>query len=425
MIMKKLIAIAVVFALVAGGVFAVDLTGTVFGGVRLFQGSNYWNPGDPDSDTWEDDYPGLPTDFGWMNINQDMKMRGSAGMSRIRLEGSGEAGDGNFGGWYRIEANASVYGLAWWKPIDMFKMSIGGNPDGIFGKEGYSGWMFYQMPCDVGIANNGNTWGGGYLYWTAKFRNAFYAGIDQNALLLEVKPVDMFGLNIVLPYFQFSGAEVKDIFKHMTIQADVNLDFGNIALTFDLIDNEVDPEKIGAKLYLYFGLSAIDNLSLDVGVGFTLPQSISEDFGGTSIKMTRMNPIAFGVAAQFDVNDSFGLRARLLAEFMGSTKVDVSGVDPENDPMVVGVDLLPYFGISDSMKVFFSVGLGMASHKDWEKALISWHVNPYLQVGAQWGPTFYAGVRLWSSGEDTYSLTWEKKSKAFSFEVPIGIQVSF
>jgi hypothetical protein len=435
MIMKKLIVVAVVFALAAGGVFAADIGATVFGGVRLMQADNIEGT----------------------NVGYD------AGMTRLRLEGSGELDDGKFGAWIRFDplggtatgvgANGSftfkdedgedvtidvggntdsfVAGLAWWKPIDQFKLTIGGNPDGLYGKEGYSGWMFYQMPSDIGIVSPHSVWGGPYLTpnWNgfAKYRNAFYGGFDGYGLFLDIKPVDMLGINLILPYFDWfggsdpekNGKSVGGVFKNMTVQVDVNLDFGNIALTFDLEswtkDNDKPNGAIGGKAYLYFNLSAIDNLSLDVGIGFPLPKSRD---GGYK----HQDPIAAGLAAKFDVNDSFGLKARLLAQFAGSeTKYD--GADPVKDPFVLGLDLLPYFAISDSLKAFVGLGLTMASHEDYEKAEIGWHFNPYLQIGQEWGPTFYAGIRAYSL---YFDKTGEKNDKSvIHFEIPIGIQVSF
>jgi hypothetical protein len=430
MIMKKLIAIAVVFALVAGGVFAADIGATVFGGVRLIEG-----------DTQENHNMGY-----------------GAGMTRARLEGSGENDDGNFGAWIRFDAGdgaganlgLGTSALAWWKPIDQFKLIIGGNPDGMYGKEGYAGWMFYQMPSDIGIVQPASVWGGGYLnpdYWmygsigaAAKYRNAFYGGFGDNGLFLEIKPVDMFGLNILLPYFgggddgyigsdtEKWGKSVGGVFKRMTIQADVNLDFGNIALTFELNPwtKEVDkPEgAIGGKAYLYFNLSAIDNLALDFGVGFPLPQSADG--------YKHQDPIAIGLAAKFDVNDSFGLKARLLAQLAGSTKYGEA--DPVKDPLVLGLDLLPYIGINDSMKAFIGLGLVMISfpevNGDKFDSVIGFHFNPYLQIGAEWGPTFYAGIRVYTYGDkksEKSAFGWdgEDVSAPIHFEIPIGIQVSF
>ena len=157
--MKKLIAISVVFALVAGAVFAVDVTGTVFGHYDVLKG-----------DTGKD------------SAGNSNKVTAGGGMDRIRLDGAGEAGDGAFGGYIRTEThNHSVgkddalqdtnwdgepdsivvngpggfYGNAWWKPIDQFKLLIGSNGgDGFIGKEGVTGWMFQQTAYDTGVLSD-------------------------------------------------------------------------------------------------------------------------------------------------------------------------------------------------------------------------------------------------------------------------------
>jgi hypothetical protein len=59
------------------------------------------------------------------------------------------------------------------------------------------------------------------------------------------------------------------------------------------------------------------------------------------------------------------------------------------------------------------------------KAVVGWYINPYLQVGAQWGPTFYAGIRFWSDGSDTWDMEGDKKGKTMNFAVPIGLILSF
>jgi hypothetical protein len=424
--MKKLIAISVIFALAMGGVFAVDVGGTVFGGVRVLQA---------DSGKHIDPSNGK-------EVANDPT--GAAGMTRIRLEGSGENDDGTFGGWLRFDPLGGtnlggssttvlmgvdddgepiygsagggnfVSGLAWWKPIDQVKLTIGGNPDGLYGKEGYSGWMFYQMPSDIDIVSPHSVWGGPYFNpdWSgyAKYRNAFYGGFGDNGLMLDIKPMDMLGINIILPYFR--NDKLENIFKNTTAQLDLNLDFGNIALTFEADSNHPDPDMIGAKFYLFFGLGAVDNLDLSIGVGFKAPETDKD-------KNTRMDPLAIGLAAKYDVNDAFGLKARLLVQVAGNYKPD--GGDQVDDPIFFGIDLLPYYGVNDSLKIFFSLGLWMKNHEDWDDPSVGFHVNPYVQIGAEWGPTFYAGIRLWS---DEVSATGDD-DPLIKFEIPIGIQVSF
>jgi hypothetical protein len=432
--MKKLIAIAVVFALAAGGVFA-DVGGAVIGTVNLFQG----------------------------NTAEGSEVTGGAAMNRVRIEGTGENDDGTFGAFLRLEGGqygGAIIGgggynvpglsaLAWWKPIDQIKLTIGGNPDGIFGKEGYAGWMFHQIVADTGVVNASQAWGcdytlggppwndrpdmeegEGYAPAPAIFRDAFYAGFDSLGLLLEIKPVDMFGINIVLPYF-IDNEKVSDIFKQMTIQADINLDFGNIALTFDLIENTMDPDKIGAKLYAYFGLSAIDNLSLDVGIGFKLPQSYSA-FG---YKATRMDPIAFGLGMKFSATDSFGIKARLLAEAGGSSKTDLSGDIAIKDPFALIFEVIPFFSVSDSVTIFADIGLNMVGAFKYDgetvaESGVGFHFNPYVQIGNEWGPSFFVGVKVWASPSWVLAtegtIPYVKADKTIiNFAVPIALNVSF
>jgi hypothetical protein len=433
MIMKKLIAIAVVFALAAGMVFAADIGANVIGTVNLF-GSN---------------------------TGTGSTIQGSANFNRLRLEGSGENGDGNFGAWLRLEIDGGMFqgvdedttpflsGLAWWKPIDQIKLTIGGNPDGIFGKEGFAGWMFRQTANDTGVVTGDDAWGcdytvggppwghvkiptpysddglkGIHAFGAAVFRNAFYGGTGGPGLLLEIKPVDMIGLNVILPYF--GGGLVKGIFQHMTVQVDVNLDFGNIALTYELIDNAMNPGKIGQKAYLYFGLSAIENLSLDVGIGFRFPEN-----DGYVLKTTRNYPMSIGVAAKYNISDSFGLKARVLAELAGSAKT--VGYVAYKDPLQLIFQVLPFFSINDSVTIFADIGLNIVGQSKYDGNKLAdsgfgWHFNPYVQIGNEWGPSFFAGIKLWSTptwGADVAGFVTPTNKAIINWSVPIALNVSF
>jgi hypothetical protein len=121
---------------------------------------------------------------------------------------------------------------------------------------------------------------------------------------------------------------------------------------------------------------------------------------------------------------------------MGSSTA--GDADAVSDPFVLGLDLLPYIGISDSMKVFIGLGLTMKSIPEVKfgdvvfqeaDSIIGWHFNPYLQVGAEWGPTFYAGIRVYSYGVKSVTVGDDglpkEVSAAINFEIPIGLQVSF
>ena len=359
--MKKLIAISVVFALVAGVAFAVDLGANVIGTVNVLES----NPDDVQS---------------------------SGTMNRVRIDGSGEAGDGAFGGYYRLEAwhwsGEAFFGNVWWKPLDQFKLILGSNGgDGFYGKEGVTGWMFYQTACDTGVTNPNNTWGGSLYGIGVQTRDAFYGGdggFDQ--VRLEIAPADIAKINVVLPFF--GGGKTADVFKKTTFQLDLNLDFGNIAVTYvgNMMEGDQQP-----SIYGYFG-GSFGDLSLDVGIGFTLP---NED--GTS------NPIGIGVGVKYAM-DTLGVKFRTVAKLAGEDKATR-----------ILADVMPYFVLGDNLTAFVSVGIGMLM-PDGGDSQLGWHFNPYIQVGEEWGAKFLAGIKASSSGVEGADVEWS---------VPIALIVSF
>jgi hypothetical protein len=342
--MKKLIAISVVLALATFSAFA-DVGGHIIGTVNVFQ-------------------DGVDS------------VEGSGGMNRLRLEGSGANEDGTFGAWLRME-EGGFQGLAWWKPIQQFKLIIGGNSDGIYGKEGVTGWGFQQMVSDTGVVYNGDyVWGWGSNPGFIVTRQAFYNGFDGQGLLLEIKPMDMIGINIVLPYM--AGGELKEIFKAVHAQVDLALDFGNIAFTYRGGSSGGFIGDTGAgTIFGYFGLSAIDNVGLDIGFRFTIP-------GDDEV----MYPIAAGLGAKITINDQFGIKARVASTFAGDDKA-----------LNLLFDILPYYAIMDGVKAFFNIGIIMNS-PDIGDMTLGWHLNPYVEIGQEWSPTFYVGFKVQKVGDD-------------------------
>jgi len=370
--MKKLIAISVVFALVAGVAFAVDLGGEVIGTVDVIKKS------------------------------EGSDVSAGAGLNRVRLQGGAEVADGKFGGWLRLDAFDTTFargdltghpwetdtqralrvsGIAWWKPIDQLKLGVGGNPDGTWGKEGNSGWMFTQGVTDTGVVSDGdNVWSKSF-----KTRNAFFGGWDNEMLFIEITPVDIVGINIAIPFFD-GGPDIGDIFMGTIAQVDLNMSFGNIALTY-----KGNSSIKASQIFGYFGLTAIDNLRIDFGIG--------ADFQDTS-------PINLGIAVKYG-RDTWGIKFR-----------SVFGI-PTRSAQDFGMlfDVLPYFNINESFRVFISAGVNIANIDD-VSANADWHVNPYIEIGEEWGPKFFAGIKVWASA-------FTGTSNGVSFALPIALAVSF
>jgi len=391
--MKKLIAVLAMVALISGAAFA-QIGANVIGTINFAENG--------------------------VNDEGDDVVTGSGGMNRIRFQGTGSNDEGTFGGFIRLDGahwsstgfedwhpakTVAVEGLAWWKPMDMLKLSIGGNSDGIWGKEGVAGWSFYQMVSDTGVVNAASVWDAagsyynGFPVWNEEdqefengglmqYREAFFGGFGGQGLLFDITPADMFAINIALPFIDAGGAEVADIFKALTLQIDVNMDFGNIALTYV---GDADDATNG-DIFLYAGLGLMDNFSLDIGFAMTLAGD-AEGF-----------PFRIGLGGKFDVTDEFGLKFRTAVSLAGDDKVTR-----------ILFDVLPYYAISESMKFFCSIGLGMMMPDEGD-SLTGFHVNPYLEIGNEWGPTFYVGAKIWNTGEKDSDIQWA---------IPLAIGVSF
>ncbi|MDR2717955.1 MAG: hypothetical protein LBB89_07825 [Treponema sp.] len=448
--MKKLIAISVVFALVAGAAFAADVGVEVIGKVDLANGSTA------------------------KNVVGDSPKPGTDYSGRLRVSAGGENDDGTFGGWFRYEsgisgAGDSAYAHAWWKPIEQVKMTIGTNEDGWFGLDGVTRWGFYQVAGDVGIANAGNAWGGGYTALGVTFSSAFFGGWT-NGLWLNIVPMEALEINIGIPY----GGDLRDVYPKSNVQVAYTADgIGKFGLTYVgglghrdpvapklyldpgaeategawdwavVVDGDdvsvewvqgegkdaIGPswKLVGAegavddpsKIYLYVGLTMIENLSIDIGFGYTFPISS----GG----ITRSAPIAAGLGAHFTAGD-FGVKARTVAAFMGKT----SGGEGEaiKDPMEVLFDVMPYYAISESLTAHFSLGVGYKAKQDKndnDYAKMGFHAAPYITIKSSWwAPNLYAGIRLETNGKK-FKDGGETKDGAtyMNWCVPIGIVFAY
>jgi len=348
------------------------------------------------------------------STEEDSKVEVGGSLDRVRLDGSGEVADGAFGGYIRIDKGDLDSAYAFWKPIDQFKLIIGNFSDGIWGKEGVTGWAFNQMPNDSGVATNYGIWygwGGWEGHGTSVYggiapihnRYTFFEGYNDNGLGLEIKPIDILGVNIALPFIN-KGGDAEDAFKNVIFQLDLNLDFGNIALTYDGGGRAVTQIGDAGAIFLYFG-GSFGDLGLDVGFSYHMA-----DDADVSVP-----PIGFGLGLKY-ASDAFGVKFRATAALGGAKDYE--------DLTYVNVSVLPYFAINDNISAFINAGLGMVAGKD--DTAVGFYVNPYLRVGAEWGPTFYFGIKLESGlAVDGKQFSDPTKDSVLNFSVPISLMVSF
>jgi opacity protein-like surface antigen len=431
--MKKLFVLSVVFALLASAAFAVDVSGAVYGKVVPIQG----------------------------DTGEGSKVTADGDLPRVRVEASGQTGDGVFGGWVRVEPTkfesaakmeptapkikdvilSGIQGNAWWQPIDQFRLLIGGNGDGLFGADGVARWNFYQTVGDVGVVPEG---------WA--FDASFFGGWGAKGALLTITPMEALAINIAVPFISNAGKEAKDVYMKTNAQIAYTLSgIGKFALTYvggvgDKVDVffESDPtaagsaadanalidkvEGNGGKLYAYFGLSMIENLDIDIGFGYTLP--VSTDKMGIKIKNgttkeyeepagtipdqkgTYNAPIAVGLGINYSAG-AIGAKLRVQGKFAESAKPDQG--ETWNGPMVITADLLPSYAINDSLKFLLSAGLKMTM-PDKGDTVVGWHVQPYVSVRDM----FFAGLRIDSAGKPASG-----GDAVINWSVPVGLAVSF
>ena len=403
--MKKLIAIAVVFILAVGVAFAADVVVDVIGAITPLKGNS------KDGSTVDA--------YGMFN--------------RIRIEASGQNDDGNFGGWLRFVPNnawdgsgisgGTTYGEAvkaagfvWWKPHDIFKLQIGVNPDGHFNVDGVAPrWGFYQVASDARVAVEN---------WY--FGESFYAGYGTPGAILTLTPLEPLEINVAIPFLTTGwGTKASEVYKQFHGQVAYNLgSIGKVALTYASNTNELDgsdydgtPGSITSspsKLFGYFGITAIENLDIDLGVGYTLPVKDEVMINSKKQPISVNAPVAVGLGVNFTAG-ALGIKARVQGEFGGS--VTIAG-KAEKDDTVFTADLMPTFEVTDSVKAYLSTGLRMTSYaKDGMDSKVQWHIQPYVSVKANWwAPNFYAGIRFEGTGDANKTTEWS---------VPIGIVFSF
>jgi hypothetical protein len=390
MVIKKLIAISVVFALVAGAAFAVDLGGTVIAGVKV-----------------------VSKDAGSINSGGTLVPAGDMGLftggsiGRLRLEGSGEAeiGIGTIGGWLRFDPFGGVdlgigganfvSGKAWWQPIEQLRIQLGHNADGEFDTSHIGRYGFYAQANELGLVNSDGNWGG------TSFDTGVFGGYSGFNFALIITPMDGLSINVALPWNKTAGVDTQPAatFKQAFFQANYNADFGAVHVTYQGVNDGRVNGKIWGSVYLG---SLVEGLGLELGVGFV----------AHAANPSYKDPLSIALAAKYDVSEQFGVKLRTIFAI----------TDDSNNKIQMRVDLLPYYAINENVTAYFDAGIYLPAKKN-----MIWHINPYVRIGSEWGPGFYVGFALnnGSTDESPGYAAPIKSPDGINFSIPIGIIAQF
>jgi hypothetical protein len=433
--MKKLISISVVLILLSSAAFA-DVGAQVIAKATVLNGSTE----EVDDGAKDDGTPLYTTNPNGTGFS----------IGRIRLSASGGLEDGTIGGALRYEAgdnasSPSAWGWAWWKPSDMIKLQIGSNPDGEFGLDGIGRWGFYQLAGDAGVVDPNKAWGGEWD-WTkidGQYGDAFFAGWGAPGVILTITPTDALAINIGIPLG--NGKPAYRTYKDTTIQVKYNIDgVGTAGLTYSGDQGEEDALNDNGMVRVYFGLSSIENVGIDIGIGYQFPDSVDVGEGDAKVTNSVNNPLNIGLGISFS-SDSFGVKTRVMGKLFGSKTS--KGKDESltlADDLTLLFDVLPYFVVNDTMTFYLSAGIATKTGDEYvkeyndsgkpviakdESADFAWHINPYICITpSYWSAAFFAGLRIDSSPAKYQKADKDGKTEDFrsiNWSIPIGIIVGF
>jgi len=463
--MKKLIAVAVVLALVTGVAFADTSIGGGLGiQVETIKGNNVrdgdnkatkpqgglnFKEAKVDFNFSSEKYGGRVRLFATPFIDYWMGYSGSAtagqtddatksnGVPVLDADGNQKQQDGK-DLWYTGSYSASVaptgspFAFVWWKPVNIFRLQVGQNKDGDFGTQKLGGWGMNGGAQSYVATDNDSfliPWSdmnnNGYLPWRVARSAGYYGGYGGVGAWLSIYPVDIVDINVLLPYNsrtdEGGSRNVADIFMDF----DVNVVFrlagiGQAAVSFDSKNSTNNAGyTIGSPgtLWASFFFNGSESLNLDVGFGYFLPWTDAGADGKSKDIKTRSDGFSIGLGAQYTSGD-FRLRARV-----GSTLGKVNSKARGGDATAFGIGLLPSYNFG-SFRGFFNTGFGVEFPQEFiGKRIVAYYVNPYVQVPAG-GLTFFAGVKLegyfW-----TYSVDNMPSDTRVDWAVPIGITVGF
>ena len=348
--MKKLIAIAVVFALVAGAAFAeTSVSGSISVRARLLQ------------DTISD-------------AKDTANSNGEVETAYIQLQGQND--EGTFGALARLRGNDGAgkfhRAFAWWKPIPQLNIFFGQDPDGKFGP--YNAWSFYQGQESHSHDHDWGAW-----------RAAFPGNWDSFGFAISIYPVQGLEFNIVAPIggvgrgpalasweAAYGNKNTEDLFLGSLQLAAVYAipDIGKVFLNIlGPGENIFDDDKNAhyGQFGLSFLLTAVEGFDAHLGFSTYLPGEVDD------------HPLYLSLIANFNSGD-FGLRFRsrfAINAKWGDEYAGYANVYGE-DAMEIGADIQPYYNLG-VVKAFLNIGFISDKVSKDADPVNQFILNPYIR----------------------------------------------
>ena len=403
--MKKLIAISVMLALVAGAAFAeVAVGGQFFVGGQFLNGTNVEKTVPGTAAIANDHNTAFKFSFGNSDAGGRLKFRFD-GMS-----GNSTAGDHDWFGY--------------WKPIPQLRLQVGRDSDGNFGTAQITGWGFVgDHKNSLGALNEYS----GPVFGLAHSRTGYYPGTGATPnFQVSVFPVDGLAVNLWVPFTGAANAGAR--YSKFEAQVTYNFaDVGRATLSYQnrpgYLRGSSEPDAWWgssdqtetSKIWGSFFLTAVEGMAFDLGIAYHFPLSNegkerSYEMAGQTLKEATAitnYPIEIGFGYRITLGD-FGFKLRSGFE-LGASTSDGKKTFTDDSVTRISVNILPSYKIG-ALTAYLYSGLGIQSVADYKKtgalpgavtnksnSVASWWINPYLNIPAG-DFKFQVGLRFYSDG---------------------------
>jgi len=447
--MKKLIAISVMLALIAGAVFAET---SISGGVETrFHISG--NGKHEESGDWKDDDP---------------SMGGKIAEAKIALSGSND--DGTLGGKLRFNTDQStkkfwtgvkvdevswdqVY--VWWKPIDQVKIFLGIDQDGLFDTADFVGWGFHKGDNDYLFNHHWDLW-----------RQIFPGNWDGFGLAFSFYLVEGLDINLVLAtgsvgYPQGHQSSVmqenpisdtkkdSDDKTHsgmlpgrIELVANYSLDFGKISFVYK--GASITAEK-GDALGHQFKLPGAGVGGTDLEYGEFYIEDNNSGTVGASVLVTAIDGVQIKAGGSIILNDKLdniinaGLGATWAGEGFGVnarfgfiTQGKKGGAFNKDGEAVahnfITLNVMPIINVGDSGQLLIDIGITndnsyYLNYEGKDGSGLGWSVTPAYRLSLP-GGAFKVGLQVYNNVKLSGSAALST-DEYVKWNIPLSLSFSF
>jgi hypothetical protein len=441
--MKKLIAIAVVFALIAGTAFAeTRVSGLIETRFTAIQGH-------------DQDYHSNA-----LNNSQGFNPRtgGTVGSAYVQL--SGQNDEGTVGGLWRLRNQDIVRPAAsdnngegpwfhrafvWWRPVPQLRVFLGIDNDGMYSTgDALTDWQFHQGPEDYLAVHD---WG----FW----RGVFPGHWDGFGLSFSVFPVQGLNINLTIPTGRTTWQQAtRDAVGNTKFADHVYLaglklqasyafpEIGTLFFAYDgpgagandgyYWDGGEAQQKTGAfgLIGASFLVEALRSSGLRFQLGFST-NIVGED-------KVDYEPITLGLGLHY-VNGDFGVKFRAAAKLGKVAGVDKDKKDVDYNTTFLTANVMPWYKIS-IMTIYCDIGMSLDANSNEMKLAndnpdspngFGWWVTPYFKMPLG-GPSLEAGVVIYNNISGTGNVSVANKNldvkDAFNrtyYRIPLRFIFSF